>query len=105
MNNIDKIIFNGHIKRLQDELQDCIDIEEEQIRTINWAVKSVKDDKGCSCNCGSLFLRDLKCKKGSPHFAQRRCMGAIINPFNGKVEACDKHIKWLREDQVEYPKQ
>ena len=32
-------------------------------------------------------------------------MGAIINPFNEKVEACDKHIKWLREDQVEYPKQ
>ena len=65
----------------------------EQNRTVNWAVKSIKGNNHYSCSCGSPFLRDILTKKGSQHFAYRKCM------------ICERQIKWLSHYQVEYPKQ
>ena len=72
---------------------------------IGATIKSIKGNKHYSCSCGSPFLRDILTKKGSQHFAYRKCMGVIINPFDRTVQACDKHIKWLSQEQVEYPKE
>ena len=90
---------------LKQEFEDFLEVVGEQYRTVNWAIKSIKGNKHYSCSCGSSFLRDILTKKGSQHFAYRKCMGVIINPFDRTVQACDKHIKWLSQEQVEYPKQ
>ena len=93
------------VNLLKDEFDEFLEVVGEQYRTINWAVKAVKGDRHCCCTCGSPFLRDIKCKESSQHFAYRKCMGAVIHPFDGKIQACGKHIKWLTPDQVKYPKQ
>ena len=93
------------VNMLKREFDEFLEVVGDQYRTINWAVKSIKGNKHYSCSCGSLFLRDIKCKEGSKHFAQRKCMGVITNPFDSTTQACDKHIKWLSHYQVEYPKQ
>ena len=90
---------------LKQEFEDFLEVVGEQYRTVNWAIKSIKGNKHYSCSCGSPFLRDILTKKGSQHFAYRKCMGVIINPFDRTVQACDKHIKWLSQEQVEYPKE
>ena len=92
------------IKNMKDEFDEFLEIVGEQYRTINWAVKAIKGDRHCSCTCGSSFLRDIKCKEGSQHFAYRKCMGAVIHPFDGSIQLCGKHIKWLTQEQVKYPK-
>ena len=81
------------IKIQEQEFNFFIDLVGEQNRTINWAVKSIKGNKHYSCSCGSPFLRDILTKKGSQHFAYRKCM------------ICERQIKWLSHYQVEYPKQ
>tara|TARA_B100001093_G_C26097390_1_gene705356 strand:+ start:77 stop:544 length:468 start_codon:yes stop_codon:yes gene_type:complete len=93
------------VNMLKHEFADFLEVVGEQYRTVNWAVKSINGDRNYSCSCGSLFLRDILCKKGGKHFAKRKCMGVIINPFDRTVQACNKHIKWLSSEQVEYPKQ
>ena len=92
------------VNLLKDEFDEFLEVVGEQYRTINWAVKAIKGDRHCCCTCGSHFLRDIKCKENSQHFAYRKCMGAVIHPFDGKIQACGKHIKWLTPDQVKYPK-
>lgn len=79
------------IKLQEQEFNFFIDMIGEQRRTINWAVKSIKGDRHCSCSCGSPFLRDISSKKGSQHVAYRKCM------------ICERQIKWLSQYQVEYP--
>ena len=81
------------IKIQEHEFNFFINLVGEQKRTVNWAVKSIKGNKHYSCSCGSPFLRDIMTKKGSQHFAYRKCM------------LCESQIKWLSHYQVEYPKQ
>ena len=81
------------IKLLEQESDFYEKSVEEQYGTVNWAVKSINGNKHYSCSCGSPFLRDILTKKGSQHFAYRKCM------------LCERQIKWLSHYQVEYPKQ
>ena len=80
------------INLLKDEFDEFLEVVSEQYRTINWAVRAIKGDRHCSCICGTSFLRDIITKEGSQHFAYRKCM------------ICERQIKWLSQDQVEYPK-
>tara|TARA_B100000900_G_C19940804_1_gene457627 strand:+ start:42 stop:470 length:429 start_codon:yes stop_codon:yes gene_type:complete len=80
------------IKNMKDEFDEFLEMVGEQYRTINWAVRAIKGDRHCSCTCGTSFLRDIITKEGSQHFAYRKCM------------ICERQIKWLSQDQVEYPK-
>ena len=80
------------VNLLKDEFDEFLEVVGEQYRTINWAVRAIKGDRHRSCTCGTTFLRDIITKEGSQHFAYRKCM------------ICERQIKWLSKDQVEYPK-
>tara|TARA_B100000575_G_C22507524_1_gene331239 strand:+ start:42 stop:470 length:429 start_codon:yes stop_codon:yes gene_type:complete len=80
------------INLLKEEFNEFLEMVGEQYRTVNWAVKAIKGDRHYSCTCGTTFLRDIITKEGSQHFAYRKCM------------ICERQIKWLSQDQVEYPK-